>query len=295
MDIAFNINPLGLEGLGATLTSLIRNCAKPDTLKIWFLCCDCSSEHKGRIKDLLKNEHFTGLTEFIDFDARKIFGHLKPLHGDWTGYGRLLIPDYIKSNVVLYLDADLIVSVDVALLKGFNFNGNFLAAVPGGQVKYALERNFLINDLKLSPDLGYFNSGVLLLNLPQWRALGIEAEWRKIANQYPNDLMAIDQTLLNAVCKGRFAHLPPNFNNAWCPGDMMPVDAQQSIIHFVGSPKPWDVFGKTLHDGYDTWRSYNTRDWKKQFNKVTWNKLLRTWKIKNSILIKMKKKILKTG
>jgi lipopolysaccharide biosynthesis glycosyltransferase len=291
MDIAFTINPLGLEGLGATLTSLVRHCKKTEMLTLWFFCSECGPVHKKSIQSILNEENFKGTIKFIDFDARQLFGHLRALHGDWASYGRLLIPDHIPGNLVLYLDADLIVLVDVLELKDFEFNGKYIAAVPGGKVKYALEREFLINSLSLSPELDYFNAGVLLMNLSEWRSCGIQDKWKEVAKSYPNDLLAVDQTLLNAVCQGDFAHLPVNFNNAWCPGDPVPQGADQSIIHFVGSPKPWDIFGKTLHQGYHTWRNYNTASWNKQFNRVTWHKMVRTWKIKNSILIKMKKKI----
>jgi len=292
MDIAFTINALGLEGLGATLTSLIRHCKKNSDLKFWFFCSDCTEQQMQSIEILLANEKFAGTFNFIVYDAKKTFGHLRPLHGDWSSYGRLLIPDFVESSVALYLDSDLIVLVDVLELEKFEFEGKFLAAASGGKVKYALERNFLINTLGLSPELDYFNAGVLLMNLSQWREENVQAKWREIANKYPQDLLAVDQTLLNAVCRGEFAHLPMHFNNAWCPGDGAPADANQSILHFVGSPKPWDLFGKVLHQGFDTWKGYNSDDWNKMYNKVSWNKLVRTWKIKNSILLKMKKKYL---
>ncbi|RYG12809.1 MAG: glycosyltransferase family 8 protein [Chitinophagaceae bacterium] len=294
MDVAFTINPLGLDGLGATLTSLIRNCKEPGELNLWFFCSDCNPVHKKKIEMLLEEERFNGSYSYIDFDAKQVFGHLKSLHGDWASYGRLLIPDFVSSDAVLYLDADLIVLVDVLDLKTFDFKGKFLAAVPGGKVKYALERAFLINSLNVSPDTDYFNAGVLFMNLSQWRKDDIQERWKKIANQFPNDLLAVDQTVLNAVCKGNFAHLPVNFNNAWCPGDAKPPNADASIIHFVGSPKPWDISGKTLHQGYETWRAYNTTNWQAEFNRVSWSKLKRTWKIKNSIFIKLKKKYMKT-
>jgi lipopolysaccharide biosynthesis glycosyltransferase len=293
MDIAFTINSLGLEGLGATLTSLLRNCRNSESLRLWFFCSDCSMRDKENINSLLLDEDFKGKINYIDFNAKTEFGHLRSLHGDWTSYGRLLIPDYITSEVVLYLDADLIVLVDVLLLQDFDFNGRYLAAVPGGKVKYALERKFFTDSLKVSPELDYFNAGVLLLNLRQWKAENVQAQWKEIANKYPNDLLAVDQTLLNAVCKGNFAHLPDNFNNAWCPGEAMPTKANESIIHFVGSPKPWDVFGPTLHKGYKTWNEYNTKTWNNKFNRLSWEKLVRTWKIKNSIFIKMKQKMAK--
>lgn len=290
MDIAFTINTLGLEGLGATLKSLIKHCSDSSALHIWFFCSDCKGRDKASIRNLLAREKYRGAVSFIDFEAKSTFGHLRPLHGDWASYGRLLIPDYITTDKVLYLDSDLIVLVDVLRLKSFDFAGHILAAATGGKTKFALERNFLIQTLKLSPESDYFNAGVLLLNLEQWRLDDVQSKWKAIADQYPQELLAVDQTILNAVCKGQFAHLPAIYNNAWCPGDRSPAEAHQSILHFVGSPKPWDLFGKVLHQGFPLWHSYSPRQWNKIYNTLTWKKVVRTWKIKNSILVKMKQK-----
>ncbi|RYG00415.1 MAG: glycosyltransferase family 8 protein, partial [Chitinophagaceae bacterium] len=122
MDVAFVINPTALDGLGATLVSMVRNCRCNSKLVLWFLCSNFESKHKDSIKRLLHGERFEGQLIFIDFDARKRFGHLGSLHGDWTTYGRLLIPEYIDRDVVLYLDADLIISVDILNLADFDLD-----------------------------------------------------------------------------------------------------------------------------------------------------------------------------
>ena len=119
MDIVFNINPLGMEGLGATLISLITNCSAKNELKIWFLCSDLNANDKSNIRYLLQNEDFTGALEFVDFNAFERFGHLRSLHGDWTTYGRLLIPTILEVDSALYLDSDLIIEADILALRNF--------------------------------------------------------------------------------------------------------------------------------------------------------------------------------
>lgn len=292
MDIVFSVNPLGLEGLGATLTSLIRNCSNSQVLKLWFLCSEFRTKDKTNISQLLESEGFKGEFEYIDFDAKSLFGHLRSLHGDWTTYGRLLIAKYIKSDTALYLDSDLVILLDVLMLKEFDFGGEILAAVYGSTVNWALEKDFLINQLKCSPEQSYFNAGVLLFNLKKWRETNVELKWRTLAEKYPDELLAVDQTILNAVCDGNFAQLSPDFNNAWYPGDEKPKDADHSIIHFVGSPKPWDLFAKNIHKGNKTWITFNTVAWEKEYGKLTMEKIKRTWKIRKSILKLLKKKVL---
>jgi len=284
MNIVFNLNHLGLEGLGATLSSLIRNCSDSKQLKLWFLCSQFKKQDKENIKQLLNAEKFLGAIEFIDFDAVKIFGHLRSLHGDWTGYGRLLISQYIKDDSALYLDADLIISLDILDIKKYDFEENILAAVYATKVGYALEHAFFTEKLKWSPETAYFNSGVVYFNLKKWRELDVNSKWKSLSEQYPNELLSIDQTLLNAICEGKFKQLPQVFNNPWYPKLDMPEDALKSIIHFVGSPKPWDYFGRTIHSGFKTWKSYNTPFWQKKYSKLSLEKMKRTWEIKKSIL-----------
>lgn len=290
MDILFNVNKLGLEGLGPTLTSLIKHCSRSKELKLWFLCSGIEKNDKNNIDALLELVQFEGSAEYKDFDAKKLFGHLRSLHGDWTAYGRLLVSEYIKSDMALYLDADLIIMIDVLNLKNYNFNGNLLAAVYGSTVTYALESSFFITKLKLSPETGYFNSGVVLFNLIMWRELNIESKWRNLAEQHSNELLAVDQTVLNALCKGKFDHLPVTFNVPWYPGEKKPENAEKSIIHFVGSPKPWDITGGIIHSGYKTWNAYNTYLWEKEYSRINLDKLIRTWKIRKSILKYIKKR-----
>jgi lipopolysaccharide biosynthesis glycosyltransferase len=119
MNIAFNINQLGLQGLGATLTSLIRNCSDTKEIIFWFLCSELEGKDKDNIRQLLLNERFAGDTNFIDFDARKTFGKLKSLHADWTAYGRLLIPGIVTSGSAVCLDSGLIILADVLKLGHF--------------------------------------------------------------------------------------------------------------------------------------------------------------------------------
>lgn len=290
MDIAFNINPLGMEGLGATLTSLVRNCSNSKKLNLWFLCSDLKKKDKSNICKLLKDGTFQGNSEFIDFNSKAIFGHFRSLHGDWTPYGRLLIPDIIKSNKALYLDSDLIVEADVLELENFTTD-NILSAVRESAVIYALENSFFIQKLNWHPDTAYFNSGVLLFNIAAWKASNVEQKIKEISDKYPQEFLSADQTLLNAICKGAFTYLPQKYNLPWYPSAPKPDNTEDAIIHFVGSPKPWDLFGQTVHAGYETWKAYNTQFWKKKYGHITVGKLKRTWNIRGSIFRNIKHKL----
>lgn len=293
MNIVFNVNHLGMEGLGATLTSLCRNCSNTSQLKLWFFCSELEVNDDHNISFLLSSEKYLGLVKFIDFNAKEIFGHLPSLHGDWTTYGRLLISKYVDGDIALYLDADLIITTDVLLLDKFDLGDSLFGAVHGAEVLFTLDKSFFLEKLKWSSDIGYFNAGVMLFNIKKWNELNIDKVWNEIADQHGDYLISHDQTLLNAVSCGNFAHLLAKYNHSWTPFDKEAPLEKELIIHFVGSPKPWDLLGNLSHDGFSLWKSYNTSQWQKSYGKISFGKIRRTWKIKKSItksfLIKIRK------
>lgn len=284
MNIAFNINRLGLEGLGATLSSLIRHCSDSSRLNLHFLCSGITPDGKKDIERLAEWNHFSGAVTFIDFNAKKQFGHLHSLHGDWTPYGRLLIPQLIPAEKVLYLDTDLVVLLNVLELEKMDQEDLPLAAARGGDASMSRDANFYLNILGFDPQVQVFNSGVLLFDVKAWNKQGMEQKCDALSKAYGHHFFSADQTLLNAVSAGNFAQLPERFNRRWSPLDAVIEEPDNSIIHFVGSPKPWDLFGKKVHKAYPLWAAYNPDFWSKKYNQINRNKLYRTWRIKKSIV-----------
>lgn len=282
MNIAFCINQLGMIGLGATISSLIRNCSNQSSLKIWILCAGLAQCQKKQIIKLLQRESFSGDYHFIDFDPVGYFGSFSSLHGDWTTYGRLLLADLLDCDQVLYLDSDLIIELDVLEIKDFNCNGYALAAVGGGSFMHTLGNRFYINKLGISPNVEYFNAGVLLINLKEWRKDKIKVKCLSIASQYPLELPSHDQSLLNIFCSGNFAKLPHRYNCEWLAHKRKPEISGKMILHFVGSPKPWDLMGLMFHNGYSMYRKYLDPEWNAVFGGYSLSALARAWNIRRS-------------
>lgn len=284
MNVAFCINRLALIGFGVTVCSVIRNCSAPKKLKLYFLCAGLKNQQKADIRQLLASENFTGTHHFIDFDPIASFGSFRSLHGDWTTYGRLLLPELVNEDRILYLDSDLAVEVDVLDIEKFDFDGKALAAVHGGVLVDELEHNFYINKLKLTPNSQSFNAGILLFDLQQWRQKNLKEECLKVARLYPSELLSCDQALLNAVFAGRFAKLPASFNCTWLPYLLRPKTADKMILHFVGSPKPWDPLGFLIHNGYNVWKKYLNQNWASLYAGFTVSDVRRTWNIRKSYI-----------
>lgn len=167
-----------------------------------------------------------------------------------------VLPEYEK---VLYLDSDLIVLDDVAQLFNVELGDNLLGAARDTdflgnmnmngtpRVKYADEV------LKMKDPYGYFQAGVLVMNLAEMRALYPFTKWLELASEpkYIYD----DQDILNAHCQGRVTYI----DNAWnvmndCAGRIKKVFSfapaqvykeylaaydDPKIVHYAGYEKPW--------------------------------------------------------
>lgn len=289
MVVCFCLNNLGALGLVASLTSLIKHCSCKQ-LKIYFLCSLVDEKIKNSIAGLFTELNFTGSYIFIDFDAQKEFGKYKPLQNDWTTYGRLLIPELINEEKALYLDTDLIIEADVADIFNEGLQNFIVGAVPSTPIQYALEHHFFCNTLHIDPSLITFNAGVLFINIKKWKAEGISARLKVLGEAYPQELLSADQALLNAYFAGNFFKLDEKYNVHWYP-NQPPVETNGSIFHFVGSPKPWDYFGKHLHSGYSKWKAYSQENWYKEIlNTNRGMQLRRSWAIRKSYLKALLKK-----
>ena len=282
MNIAFCINEPGLRGLGVSLASLVENCSNPGRLKIWFLCSGLKNRTKNKIREYLEAGDKKIDHVFIDFDPEEHFGAYASLHGDRTTYGRLLLADIVKGNSVLYLDADLVVEIDVLELEHFQFGGNFLAAVGGGIFKNTLGNKFYIGKLKIDPLEEYFNAGILLFDLKKWREEKVKDQCLELANKYPLELPSHDQSLLNILCQGKFAKLPNNFNCSWEADQSKPGLSDKQILHFVGAPKPWDPLASILHRGFKSWKKYHQKESNFSAGRFTFFELKRLWHLRRS-------------
>jgi lipopolysaccharide biosynthesis glycosyltransferase len=292
MNISFCNNKLGLTGLYVTLSSLVQNCSDSSKLVLWFLCAGHSQKDKGKIEKLLKMEGFEGKFSFIDFDPYETFRSFRSLHGDWTSYGRLILVDFIPEDQVLYLDSDLVVEEDVLKLDQFDFKGHFLAAVGGGKFKFTYGNKFYTEKVGLDPELEYFNAGVLLLNLREWRLKNIKEKCLEIGRKHSMELPSVDQSILNVLCSGSFAKLPKSFNCEWSPVSQRPNISRKMILHFVGSPKPWDPFAFLIHNGYQSWLKYDRKHWIARLGGITTADFVRAWNIRRSYIRSFKDKLI---
>jgi lipopolysaccharide biosynthesis glycosyltransferase len=184
-------------------------------------------------------------------------------------YTRIWLGEFFPANVerVLYLDADIVVVGSIAPLWGANLAGSLMGAVdiPGSIQGVAR--------LGMTAEEGYFNAGVLLIDLAKWRESGAEQAVIDYIQTYP-ERIAYDQDALNACFRAVTARLDYKWNVIrpffreplalpLARAEIEAIRRDAVIIHFNGSSKPWSYFcdhpRRAEYDKYlrmTEWRDY---------------------------------------
>lgn len=186
-------------------------------------------------------EDVAGL-KFIDI---KDFGNWMNNNTIWPdeNFYRYLLPSLLpKLHKVIYLDCDTLIKGDIVELWDKDITKHTLAAVEDCMSKYNSKR------IGKKP-YPYFNAGVLLMNLDEWRRNDITHKvFGELFKYRDANLKCPDQDVLNMLLYGTVQLLPTRFNAQniyfWQDSDEYnfahPLDLSDSlIIHFTGPQKPW--------------------------------------------------------
>lgn len=189
-----------------------------------------------------------------------------------AAYYRLLISEILPKTIqkVLYMDGDIIVRH--SLLPLWNTD---LKDYPLGAVIDSIEDNSeFYQRLKYSPKLGYFNSGVTLINLEYWREHEVVKDFFGILKEYGDNLKFHDQDILNISFSENKLLLPIKYNflsgflwkqtqySSKYENEVLEARKDPVIVHFAGF-KPWDVYQRYPHPFRSTFFKYqNQTKWK---------------------------------
>lgn len=193
-------------------------------------------------------------------------------------YYRLLVAEILPKAIdkVLYLDGDLIVRQSLLPLWETDISEFAVAAVYERPYQMTDSVFFDFDRLGYSPQLGYFNSGVMLINLDFWRRNQITKKLFGLLNDYPEKLVLGDQDCLNIVLKENKLELPPKYNLISSFLHAESFDKTQSeeevrigienpvIAHFT-TDKPWYKYVRDSHPYGSTFIKYQDETiWKGQ-------------------------------
>ena len=178
-----------------------------------------------------------GLTmHLIPFDPDLVkHTALRAPHLSRAAYARLFLSELLPAlNKVIYLDTDTLVLENLAALWKIDLGGYLVAAVPDDFIDPS---EIVATNSRLGE---YFNSGVMVMNLAQWRADNLMP--RIAALMASPDLICEDQSVVNVICANRVQLLDRKWNfftRRFSEYSNTIRYISPAILHYGGAPKPW--------------------------------------------------------
>ncbi|MGH9277958.1 MAG: glycosyltransferase family 8 protein [Acidimicrobiales bacterium] len=156
-----------------------------------------------------------------------------------------VLPDDVER--VVYLDADTLVLDDLAQLYALDLGSAGMGAV----INQGSETRCLVIDESAreypygAQPPGYFNSGVLIIDMNKWRADEVTQQALWLYRRFGLKLHSPDQDILNIIFAGRWRSLPAKWNKMievhkkYDEHRTSYLTRREGIVHYVGRVKPW--------------------------------------------------------
>ncbi len=240
--------------LAVALRSALDTLSEPHAIQAWILDGGIGAESRGRLERSLASPKLE--LNFVAPGPQALAGIRHRGRVSRTAYFRILAPELLPASVsrAIYLDADVLVAADLAGLWAEPQRGLPLLAVREAGAPWVSSPRGLLNhrELGLRSGLGYFNSGVMTLDLALWREEQLTSRLLGYLESHAHAIRWWDQDALNAVLAGRWGELDPRWNQTphfWEPaeGDSDPLSPAVRelvirdpwIVHFSTWSKPW--------------------------------------------------------
>ena len=173
--------------------------------------------------------------------SQDVFDRLLIKRGHLTrsAFLRLLIPGlFPEEDRAIYMDCDMVVMDDLTPLQRVDLGRNLIAAV-------ACASPDAIEVEATGHVIGsYVNSGLLVMNLTEWRAEDAAAACVALLSDPGRPLLNEDQSAINMVARGRILLLEGRYNVYTDPAAFKraaDVPARPAVLHYVVNNKPWNL------------------------------------------------------
>lgn len=292
---------------GIMLTSLFEN-NMGEIVNVHLLHDEASTELLEAIKLLAERYHQNIKFYLVNNDTFKDFPIGLDYQLDHVGtslatYYRLYLTEILSDNIdkVIYLDGDVLVVDKLTDMWNTDLSGYALGAVPDSYNNIVEH----YNRLRYPPSKGYFNAGVLLVNLNYWRKHQVMALFMDYVKRNPDRLKCHDQDVLNYVFMDVKLDIPFRYNMlneywfdiryslvSWEYNTQI-QEGQKSpaIIHFTCIPKPW--YKNCLHPYKKIFERYKDLSPWKDVPEKRWMSLkyyLEKWAIQLVVALGLRKK-----
>lgn len=215
-----------------------------ETVRVWLLNKRLTVKSCDECRIFLKTKCRAEL-EVIAIDA-SVFNEMPTGAITIETYSRVIAQHVLPADLdrILWLDGDIIINRDIAPFYHQDMGDSYCVACKDNWSDTEYIKNHQA-ELQISPEISYFNAGVLLLNLEVLRK---EVSLQNVASACtllkPKILFA-DQDVLNYLYAGRVKYADKMLYNCQRFGKKEEENQVQYdqvvILHYTGVRKPWDI------------------------------------------------------
>ncbi len=242
-NVVINVDSNFLVQAGVLARQL---CKFTEIEAVHVLMFGCTKNSESEILELTKDLTVSFYFYHID-EVLQEFSNLSENRGvTLISYGKLIIAKVLPKNIhtVLFLDCDILIRNDLSKILNKKFDTPIAAVI---------QKPIKIHSLGKVFDY-YFNAGVLLLNLKQWRDEDVDSRVFRVFREFgPFEYM--DQDVLNIIFENNFTALPQEFN--YFSESAIRRESKTkaaTIVHFAGPFKPWlNPYRSKFHHEWIIW------------------------------------------
>lgn len=251
MNILVTLNANYLYPLKVMLKSLFINNPE-EHFSIYMMHSEMAEKHLADINTFVMNEGHEFTSLYVDPMIFKEATVLK--HFTSEMYYRLIAYLYLPDSVgrVLYLDPDVVCLNPVSRFYNKPFGDAFFIA---SEHEYSawMARTFNKMRLKIPKAKGYFNTGVMLINVSRLKKSDPAERIFAYIEQYKHRLLLPDQDVFNAIYWNRIIPVCGAYYNydarAYDLKKLLMINGDEAdlnwirehtvFIHYCGKQKPW--------------------------------------------------------
>lgn len=271
-------------GLGIGLSSILERCS--GEIRPYLVLDGVSDENLARFKAL--EDKYGVKIEYVQADRFKgLYRDAKQgSHISYVTYYRLSLQDYLppEAKKAIWFDSDMLCLGDIRELWNEDLEGNPLGAVYDPVVTEVGAEGIEYKKIGIDLANGYFNAGLLLIDVDQWRAEQVGAQIRAHMQADPQFGRFRDQSRLNKYFEGRWKELSRRYNlqgrviglqsiplKPFDPQAFQQALRDPLIVHFNGPCKPWQrrTLSPFKSDYRAAWRRSPWRNWHHSENMVS--------------------------
>lgn len=225
----------------------------------------------------------------------------QPTHVTIATYYRLFITEFLPADVdrIIYLDGDIIVRKSLRDMWETDMEGYAVGVVNDmHELKHIQSKRLPYNMTE-----GYFNAGVLLINVKYWREHQCLTLFYDIIKLHQKLLILHDQDVLNIAFHDKKKWLPVTYNmqngflyknqTLWnvpeIEADLNIMKHDPAIVHFTAWDKPWKL--ECFHPYCKDWRKhFFCTEWKNdkledEEENPTIKRKIRNWLVRHCLYV----------